>query len=195
MIADFARQIAQGYAAPRASARGILSAGLTVPDAVLIAVLAYIVEAISQILVPGARMDEETDALSRHGIGLITQIGILFAIAGLVSGFGRAAGGTGTYAQSLVIVAWHALVTSFLAPVALYAVVQIQGVDFQDPDATIGSGPLLALLLFAGMWLWLLASYISELHGFKNIAGVMGAVVVISMAASLLMGIVVSGLS
>jgi hypothetical protein len=194
MIADFARQIVQGYAAPRASARGILSANLSFSDAILIVVLAYVIEAVSQILVPGARMGEETSVISRHGLGLITQIAILFAIAGLVSGFGRAAGGTGTYAQSLVIIAWHALVTSFLSPLALYAVVQMQGIDFQDPDASLGTGSLVALFLFAGMWLWLLASYICELHGFKNIAGVMGAVVVISMGASLLLGVVVSGL-
>ncbi len=196
MIADLAQRIVEGFAAPRLSARRILAQGLSIPDMLVITTLGYLIGAIAEVLIPGTRLEGSTEAVPRHVSGLIIQYASLFAVAGLVYGFGRAAGGKGTYQQSCAILAWHSLVISFLMPIGLIGATELQQAaqaDAAGEAAGLGSTTLISLLVFVGVWLWLLASYVSELHGFKSAIGVMGAIVAVMMGSGMMFAMALAG--
>ncbi|MEO1492949.1 MAG: YIP1 family protein [Pseudomonadota bacterium] len=180
-------RIVEGFAAPRASARRILAEGLTLDTAVLMVVFGYVVTAIAQLILAPDVQRPEGNAFAYHIMNLLLQIGVFFLIAGMAFGLGKISGGTGTLPQAQALIGWHSLVTSMLAPVSVYAAAEIVGsvarMSETDPDAQIdpaaleiSGGSIFLALLVAGVWFWLLANYVAELHGFKNVWGVLGVI-------------------
>lgn len=178
---DLARDMVEGLFAPRRSARRVLGAGWGLDVAVLLAVLAYVVQAIVAILMPGARTGLEGEGLpvAFHLINLLVQLAVVGVVGLAVWGLGRAFGGEGSREGALLLVAWHAFVTTLLAPLFLLG----QSAAREDAEAM---SPF-ALVLFAvavAQYLWVLAAYATELHGFRNPWGVVGVMVAVMMLFS-----------
>ncbi len=198
MIADFLRAFANGYVAPRASAQQILSARGNFIDAAQLVVLGYALTMICLMLAPGVDLDNDTDPVGRHVLGLISVFVGFFIYSGLVSFFGRVSGGTGTREDSQMIVAWHAVVTAPLnVPVQMVA----DGFTFEErenlpplihsPDTmTLMIGVVAVLVSF-----WLLANYITVAHRFRNFWGVVAVVIGVPAGLGLFMFNAVGALS
>lgn len=170
MIRQLLLLMAEGLYRPRISAERILSANYGVDVGVMFLVLAYLIQAILQIVLPGAR--DLPDGVDRipiavHLLNILLQAALVGMLSMLIYGGGRAFGGTGTKRQAFMIVSWHTLVTTLLAPIFLIGVAHI--VSGEVPST------LLFLMAAAGMlWLWVLAVYMAALHGFRNAWGTMG---------------------
>lgn len=168
MIETIASGIAEGFVAPRRAMRRVL-AQRPGPDAVLgLVLLAYLVQAMSAILVPGARGGGDVSPLLTHLNLVISQLVLFTFTSVVVFGVGRLFGGTGTLPQSFAAVAWYSFVTSVLAVPALYGLT----------SAAEGDPGALASLLLVGasaIGLWVFAGCVAELHGFRSIWGVLGA--------------------
>ena len=182
MIGDILGRILEGLLQPRISARRILAADLKMDAAILMLVLAYLVQAILQILLPGSRELPEGFSgvpLGLHFFNILLQIIVVGVLAMMIHGFGRLFGGVGSRLQSFVIVAWHTLVTTVLAPVFIYGMEQVA-------EGTVPSPMLFLMLIAAGAWMWLLACYTTELHGFRSAWGPMGMMLAASFLFSML---------
>ena len=182
MIGEFLGRILEGLLQPRKSARRILAAEPKMDTAIMMLLLAYLVQAIIQLAMLG--MPEMPEGVSRLGVhlsGIVMQMLMAAILWAMVFGIGRMFGGTGTGLQSIVMVAWHTLVTAFLLPVFILGL----------PELMAGeqvSGLLLFLMLGAiGFWMWLLACYTAELHGFRNPWGAMGMMLAVSFLFAMLL--------
>lgn len=178
----------EGLVQPGNSARRILAADLGLDAAVLIVVLAYVLQAILQILLPGARALPEGVSqvpIALHLLNVLLQVMLVSLLSLMIFGVGRLFGGAGTRKQAFVIVAWHTLVTTLLAPVFLIGMARIAAGEALAPV-------LLVLMVGAGsFWLWVLAVYTAALHDFRSPWGVMGVMLGISfMLSALLMSMV-----
>ena len=180
MIADIFRAFVSAYLAPQQSAAQILSSRAGFFDALLMAVLGYLLTMIILMVTPGVTLPPAPGLLDRHILGLIYAFIGFFIYSGLISFFGRVSGATGTREQSQVIVAWHSIVT---APLSVPVQMMIAGFNVEErgddvplietPDAgTIILGAAAILVSF-----WILANYIYVLHRFRNFWGVVAVVV------------------
>lgn len=178
----------EGLIQPRRSARWVLDANHGIDTALLFVVLAYALQAILQILLPGARtLPEGIDRVpaSLHLMNVLLQVMLVSVLSLMLFGIGRLFGGTGSRKQAFVIVAWHTLVTTLLAPAFLIGMGQIATGDPVSPG-------MLALMVVTGsLWLWVLAVYGAVLHGFGNPWGVMGVMLgILFLVSALLMNLV-----
>lgn len=191
-------RIVEGFAAPRASARRILQDGLSLDTAVLMVVLGYVLTAIAQLILAPDVSRPEGSVIAYHLMSLVLQIGLFFLIAGMAFGLGRISGGTGTLPEAQALIGWHSLVTSMLAPLSVYAAAEIVGGLAQVSEAEAGgqldpaaidvsSISIFLAFLVAGLWFWLLANYVAELHGFKNVWGVLGVICGLPFAIAVLL--------
>lgn len=172
----------EGITAPRRSMRRLLDFGLGFDAIVLIALLSYLIRVIIGIALGGA--PSTGHSLTFHLLNLVAMFGAMFMVSEMVFSIGKMAGGHGARNEIYLVVAWHSLVTSLLAPA--FAMVQIQEQMVQTEQGEVAMpyidpGQVLFLLAAGGIALWLLACYVAEAHGFKSIWNVMG---------SLLMGMV-----
>lgn len=183
----FAQALIQGYTAPRLSARQILGLGAGVELALMMVALAYIVQAIfSILLLPGGF------GIAGHMLAIMQQIIIFFLLSGLVYGIGRMAGGTGTLLGSQLIVAWHALVTSIISPLAI----GISTATFEAQETgELPSAVLLLGVVYVAISFWLMANYVAELHGFRSAASVLGAIIGLTFAFAILLAVIASSIT
>jgi hypothetical protein len=160
----------EGLFQPRQSAQRIVLARYGAETGIAFIVLAYVLQAILQIVLPGARtLPEGVEGLPMV-LHLLNML-VLTAVAGMLSlaifGVGRAFGGSGSRRQAFVLVSWHTLVTTLLAPVFLIGMAQVA--------SGAVSPVVMGLMIAAGtIWLWVLAAYTAVLHGFRSPWGVMG---------------------
>lgn len=182
MIANFAANILEALTAPRRSARRMLRADLSLSDCVLMVVLGVAVHGVlSDVLALAHPAFAEMG-----GLGVATrlaemgvQILMFFLLSGAAFTVGAHFGGGGTREQLRTMIAWHALATSFLAPL------NVIGMSGMTEDGRPGAAfPL--VLLSVGVSVWVFASFVSEAHGFKSIGGVIGA----TMLGFMLFGLV-----
>ncbi|MEM6946055.1 MAG: hypothetical protein AAF565_20100, partial [Pseudomonadota bacterium] len=179
MIFELFRRMVQGLFSPRASARAVLAQGYKLDTAVQFAVLAYCFQAILAILIPGARDAGAPSGvpIGFHVLNLIAQVALVGILGFAVWGIGALFGGKGDREQALVITAWHTLVTTLLSPLFLLGAVAAGG-------ATPDQMPVGIVFIFAiavSQYLWVLACYTMELHGFRNPWGVLGVMVAVAM--------------
>lgn len=175
MIAvELGRRMVEGLFAPTKSAREVLSGQYSLQTGVQFVILAYVLQAMLAILIPGARGEEAADGLpiGFHVLNLIAQFGMVGVIGFAIWGIGRLFGGAGTREQALIITAWHTLVTVLLAPFFLGGTA-LSGDDPQE----IGGVAVLLFLYAVTQYLWTLACYTKELHGFSSPWGVLGVMV------------------
>lgn len=196
MIADTVRSIAEGYFAPRASARRLLDAGHGLSTALLMLALGYVIEAIVVNLMPGAPVARSPGV---HLLNAALQVGVFFLLSWMIHALGRASGGSGTLAGAQLVVGWHALVTSPLTPLSIGFATSLrmqQGGDAATaPQMQVSGGALLLAAIYVGVWFWLLANYVTELHGFRNVWGVLAVMVGITFVCAMLITAIFGGLA
>lgn len=187
MKAGFAQALVQGFTAPRLSARRILDSGGGVQLALMMVALSYLVQAIfSILLMPGGF------GIGGHLLAIIQQVIIFFLLSGLVYGIGRMAGGTGSLLGSQLVVAWHALVTSVISPLAI----GISAATFRaQASGEIPSAVLLLGVVYVAISFWLMANYVAELHGFRSAASVLGAIIGLTFAFAILLAVIASSIT
>lgn len=187
MKAGFAQALLQGFTAPRLSARRILDSGGGVQLALMMVALSYLVQAIfSILLMPGGF------GIGGHLLAIIQQVIIFFLLSGLVYGIGRMAGGTGSLLGSQLVVAWHALVTSVISPLAI----GISAATFRaQASGEIPSTVLLLGVVYVAISFWLMANYVAELHGFRSAASVLAAIIGLTFAFAILLAVIASSIT
>ena len=181
MITDLIGRIAEGIVTPRTSLRGFLDRGPHGPDTVVaLVVLAYLVQAISALVVPGASTAEEGQVLVWHVAGL-TFHAILFALAAaLVFGVGRVFGGIAQVRHVVLAMAWYFFLTSFLAPLSQFGI----GAAMDGEESALSG---LLFLATSVIGVWVLAGFVAEIHGFRNTGAVLGAMVALMLLSSVLL--------
>lgn len=174
-------QVAEGITAPALSARRRIEAGDGFGVILTMVLLAYLVIMIFNGLMTDTFQTREQDALSFHVRSFLLKCVEFFVIATAVFTVGRMFGGVGTRGESFAVVGWHTLVTAFLSPLFLLGqeAITLPGPDADPNDVPEADGlKLVLILLFVCLWLWLLAKYVAELHGFKSTWTVVVGVVV-----------------
>jgi hypothetical protein len=111
----------------------------------------------------------------------LLQAAIWAVIASLIAAGGRIRGGTGTFADALILVAWLQFILLCLQLVQVVAGIVL---------------PILADLIgLAGLGLlvWLLTNFVAELHGFRSLVAVFAGLVAgafgMVLAAAILLSI------
>lgn len=106
----------------------------------------------------------------------VVQWGFLALSVVLIHRVGRAFGGTGSFADALLVVVWLQCLTLVLQVLQLVA--------------TVLAPPLAGLIGLGGfvLFLWLMTSFIAELHGFRARGPVFVGMVVTTIAAGLVIG-------
>jgi hypothetical protein len=195
MIAAFVENVFAGFIQPRASVRRLLEGGHGIDAALLMVVLGYLLSAIFTLLVPGARTQIDGFPLSLHLIGVLLAFASFLVISLLIYGIGRFFGGTGTPRETLLTMGWYSVVTSVIEPMTLPARIHLaEAVDaaggVPGGQVHIPDGALLMFIFASGLMLWLMASFVAELHRFGrtwNVLAVMlGVSAVISAAVMVL---------
>lgn len=188
IIADFARFMAQGYLAPRATVRRVLDGGHGFNVALLFVALGYALEA---ILVRSLTSDSSAGVplISFHLLNIMATLCGFLILSGLVFWAGRALGGAATLAQSQLAIGWFMLTSSLLSPLAIASLPDAFRNPPADPDMPmdISDANPLAMMLVMGAVLWLLSSTIAEAHGFRSVWRVAGVIIAIPVAAVLLL--------
>ncbi len=181
-LAELLAGILEGIARPRHALRRVIDhiAG-DAPALLGLLAAAYLVQALAVIAVPGARGEAEGPAIALHVGGFLSLLLGSGMTGLLVFGIGRLFGGTADLVRCLAMMAWFAFVTSFLWPVALMGLV----------PSLKGEGGLVASLLLFG-WsaatIWIFASQVAEVHGFRSTARVAASTVALALAAYLVLG-------
>ncbi|MBK0400209.1 hypothetical protein H0I76_13505 [Limibaculum sp. M0105] len=188
MIRNLLARMIEGLFQPARSARWLLSADLGLDTALLFVALAYVLQAIIQIVLPGARPLPDGIGhvpLTLHMLNLLLQVFLVAFMSFMIFAIGRLFGGTGTRKRAFLIVSWHTLVTTVLSPPFLIGMASVALGKELSP-------PLLGLMVAAAaVWLWVLSVYTAVLHGFSNPWGVMGVILgVLFLLSALFMNMV-----
>ena len=188
MIAAVVENIIGGYVHPRASVRRLLAGQHGMDAAIAMVVLAWVVREMFFIIVPGVRQGEEGFSLIYYLFGLIDSL-ITFGLFSLmVCYIGRMFGGKASFQQTGLVVAWYLLVTSIIVPLVVPAVLSI--VEAAQAGQEVPGGAGIVVVGASAVMLWLLASYIAELHGF----GRTWQVLAVLLGFSILLSFVFSGM-
>ena len=173
MIALFGSRVFEGYLAPRRSARRLLQANPGWRSTLTLGLLAFALQVVfSSATNMALRLSGSgpeflsNESFGANAMGSITaQFGQHAGILGLASVLaywvGRVAGGKGAFWSVAAAVAWHSVVTAFLAP--LYAI----GFHESGSQSTFG-GLIFLFLALSAVTIWLLANYLAEAHGFHS---------------------------
>ncbi|WP_128516851.1 YIP1 family protein [Tabrizicola thermarum] len=168
---------------PRAATRALLAEAVPLPartaGLLLVAVLSAVLASVQIRLSP-----QELDPISAAMLAspfraAVVQWAFLALSVVLIHRVGRAFGGTGSFPDALLIVVWLQCLTLVLQLAQL--VVNV-------------ISPALAGLIGLGgfaLFLWLMASFIAELHGFRSRGLVFLGMVVSAFAAGLVIGLLV----
>ena len=190
MLADFFKALVQAYLAPQASARAILSTGAGIGGALGLLLFSYLLTEIVLAVTPGLDRASEMGFVERHFLGIVATLISFFVVSALIYFFGRVSGGTGSREQTYLVVAWHGVVTAILsAPVN----VMMTGFVFEDRDGTAvlaavpGSGTIGLAVAALTVWCWLLAHFVTVLHGFRNFWGVAAVIMGIPVGLGFMM--------
>lgn len=199
MFADFFKALVLAYLAPQASARAILSTGAGFGGAMLLLVLGYLLTSVVVILTPGIDRPDAASTVSHHVFSMVMTLFSFFFFATLIYFFGKVSGGTGTREQTYLILAWHSVVTAILSPPATLF---WSGFEFEKrangATSVVGmpGGTTIALGVAAmAISLWLLAHFVTVLHGFRNFWGVAAVIFGIPIGLGFLLMNVLATLS
>ena len=155
---------------PRVAARQILAAG--VPEAqllqaaVMVSCIGVVLGYIALLMSPDAIDVVSAAVLGNPLMGAAAQLAIMAVIVVLTVRIGRLFGGSGGLWGALALVVW------LNAIMVLIQAGQLAALAIVPPVAALVA---IATVFWA---LWAYANFVAELHGFKNPAIVLGAVVV-----------------
>ena len=181
MIGAVAQNVLGGILRPRASVRRIIDGGHGFGVALLMVLLALLAREIFVLLVLGPRSEASGLQLGIHLQAVIEGMISFLILSALVYGVGRVFGGTGTWRDTNLAIAWYLLVTSVFVPLALPALIHVAEAVAAAGDGSVAPvdipGNLLTMFAVAsGIMLWLFACYVAELHRFArtwNVVAVM----------------------
>ncbi len=168
---------------PRAATRALLAEAVPLPartaGLLLVAVLSAVLASVQIRLSP-----QELDPISAAMLAspfraAVVQWAFLALSVVLIHRVGRAFGGTGSFPDALLIVVWLQCLTLVLQLAQLVV--------------NVISPALAGLIRLGGfaLFLWLMASFIAELHGFRSRGLVFLGMVVSAFAAGLVIGLLV----
>ena len=184
MILEFLKSVFGACRSPRRSARAMLDRAPSIADCALMVVLATLVQAMFGAVVDMA-LGENGASMSALGARM-TEVALNFFMFAVLTagayGLGRRFGGKAQPADMARVVAWHLLVTAFLAPLNLLG---IHAITSASPEEGASAFALLAPIS-VGLSIWLFAAFVAEAHGFRRI----GVVVVATVAGFIALGFV-----
>lgn len=169
---------------PRKGARAVLSLGVPLPvrtaGLLLMAILSTIVSHLGFLLLPPS---DDPFALFLTSSPLRTAMLQWMLLAGtalLIYRVGRMRGGTGSLPDAVLLVVW------LQAPMLLLQIAQML--------ALILVPPLAGLISIGGLvlFLWLLSSFVAELHGFSSRGAVLAGILITSFAVAFLLVILLA---
>lgn len=190
-VRALAENVVEAFTAPRLSARRIMAIRPSFQDCLLMAVLAFAVQAITGEL--GARL---LSGGSGPGPGarvaeLAVQLAIFLMLSWGVYDVGRRFGGEGSREDCMAVVAWHVFATAFLAPFTLL------GMNAVSEDGVVPGVFFFFAPLTVVVSVWMFASFVAEAHGFQRLAPVVFASIagffIAGVIAFILLGVVVGG--
>lgn len=163
---------------PRAGLRAVLNLPL---DPVLrwgaLALMAVVTTILSSVVLVLAGVPLlEAPLAARPLTGAALQVGLLTLGAVMIHILGRAAGGSGRFSEAVLAVAWLQI---FLIALQL---MQLAAAMILPPVAGI------IIFVAIGVFFWLLTHFVAEIHGFRNLLMVFGAI----LGAFLLLGMLLS---
>jgi hypothetical protein len=166
---------------PRAAARRIIDMQFPVRVGWLGMGLAVVLSALLSVIssqISPYDVEPIYGALFASPIRLALLQGLLLLISlALIVGLGRAMGGKGGFSDALVLVAWlEAVLIVIQAAQMLLLLI--------SPQLAV----LLGLVSFA-IFLWVLANFIAELHGFSSALKVLGVIILTFFVLSFLMAL------
>ncbi|WP_426035204.1 YIP1 family protein [Cypionkella sp. TWP1-2-1b2] len=182
MQADLTLLLQQSLQSPRSAARRLLDWQFPASTAVLAIALMAVISAgltgVSMLVAP-EQLDPNILQMFQNPLQVAFLQGlVMVAMAMLVQGIGRMFGGRGRLTDALVLIAWTEALLSLLQLGQIVLVVL-------SPSLAAALG-LFGLVLF----LWVLASFIAELHGFasagKVLLGLIATVFVLAFAMAVL---------
>lgn len=173
----------EAFVTPQLSLRRILNLGLGSGDLWLGAALASVLSVVllyGGLLLSGPGQSDLVWMLPQPFLVAAFQLGLTALMALLTYRLGAIAGGRGGFEASLTAMVWLQLlmVAVQLAQVVVSALIPPLG-------GLIG-------LAGIGLFLWLLTRFVAEVHGFRNLAMVFGAVLLTMVAAALVIGVILS---
>ena len=189
MIGAVVQNVLGGFLQPRASVRRILDGGHGFDVVLLMVLLAYLAREIFVLFIPGARPDATGFMLTLHMQALIQRFVSFIILSGVVFGVGRMFGGTGSWRETNLAMAWYLLVTSVVVPLALPAMIHLAAIvdaAANGPVAPVDipAKPLVMFMVASGIMLWLFACYVAELHRFARTWNVVAVILGLSAAFS-----------
>ena len=182
MQADLTLLLQQSLQSPRSAARRLLDWQLPSSTAFLAIALMAVISAgltgVSMLVAP-EQIDPNLLMMFKNPLQVAVLQGlVMLVMAMLVQGIGRMFGGSGRLTDALVLIAWTEVLLCLLQLAQIVLVVL-------SPSLAVALG-LFGLVLF----LWVLASFIAELHGFasagKVLFGLIATVFVLAFAMAVL---------
>lgn len=166
---------------PRGVARALirlhLGTGTAAMALALMAVLSALLSSLALRLAPLVPDPAVAAVFASPLVLVVLQGGVLLVTAMLVHGVGRAFGGKGRFSDALVLMAW------IEAVLLLLQLAQIAALLLLPPLADIAG--IFAVLAF----LWLMAHFVAELHGFASAGAVLMAMIATFLAISMVLAI------
>ncbi|MEM7743956.1 MAG: YIP1 family protein [Pseudomonadota bacterium] len=201
MIADYTKRLIEGFLAPRISARRLLDGGLDWPVLALLFLLGYLVETI--MFTAFADLGHSGPVVTRHINGLIGSMVGTAVLSAIAWQCGRIAGGTASFKDIVLVLCWLQILIALLLPMLmpflfsfLEAIQNMQTALQQGEEAEImgvSGGATAAAFGVFSVWIWLLANYIGEAHGFSSTWRVLGAILALPLLIVLLATLVTGG--
>lgn len=169
---------------PQDSARRLMALNLPMAACWRIMALVVVLSVITSqlfffLLAPGEVM---LGVFSSPFLTTLVQGGVLVLTAMAVQGIGRLMGGTGQFADVVLLLSWLQFI------MVLLQVVQLAVMLILPPVASLLG------LLAAGLFFWLLTNFIAVVHGFRSLGLVFAMVMVSIVVLALLMGVVLTAL-
>ncbi|MCU0902311.1 MAG: YIP1 family protein [Tabrizicola sp.] len=171
---------------PLSGARAVLAERVPLPartaGLLLVSVASALLLHLGFLIVPPPEDLEYQFLVASPFLTAIVQWMVFVAATFLIYRVGRAFGGTGSLSDALLVVVWMQVIALGVQIVYLLALVVI---------------PLIAALISLAapvLFLWLLASFIAELHRFQSrwavLAGMVGTLFAISFLAAIVLALI-----
>ena len=168
---------------PGAAARALLSEGVPIParsaGLLLVAVVSALLASVQIRLDPQPMDPISAFMLASPFRAAVVQWAFLALSVLLIHRVGRAFGGRGSFANSLLIVVWLQVLMLVVQALQL-----VTGILIPPLAGLIGLGGF-------ALFLWLMTCFIAELHGFASRGKVFLGMVLTAFAAGLVLGVLV----
>lgn len=198
MIKDVLQWIVGGFLAPRTTVRRLIDGNHGYDVAAQLFLLGFLIEAMA-FLALGLR--GEISSVIGWYVGNLVELLLSLAVLALVAWqLGRLSGGTGTFVQMILGIAWYSMMIALLAPFVVPFLAEFEQFMLASREQEsvaavpeISQGMLLGASFAAVTSLWLMANAIAAVHGFQNVWGVIGVILGIPFALVMILTMISGG--